>query len=168
MAVGWLWNNAVRWSLRAGTRIRLQFGTVGFNPWVGKIPWRRGRQPTPVFLLGESQWTEEPGGLQSMESQRVRHDWMIKHTAGEASSTWLITGTQQMPSLSSCLSTLDIYVFGLFFLSRADFIISTQFYYIHKTVFSQYCSIKMVRTFWVTFIWGPLESLNGALPSGDS
>ena len=26
----------------------------GFNPWVGKIPWRRIRQPTPVFLLGQS------------------------------------------------------------------------------------------------------------------
>ena len=25
-----------------------------FNPWVGKIPWRRARQPTPVFLPGES------------------------------------------------------------------------------------------------------------------
>ena len=25
-----------------------------FNPWVGKIPWRRTWQPTPVFLLGES------------------------------------------------------------------------------------------------------------------
>ena len=36
-----------------------------------KIPWRRAQQPTPVFLPGESPWTEEPGGLQSMESQRV-------------------------------------------------------------------------------------------------
>ena len=25
-----------------------------FDPWVGKIPWRRAWQPTPVFLLGES------------------------------------------------------------------------------------------------------------------
>ena len=25
-----------------------------FNPWVGKIPWRRTWQPTPVFLPGES------------------------------------------------------------------------------------------------------------------
>ena len=24
------------------------------NPWVGKIPWRRKWQPTPVFLPGES------------------------------------------------------------------------------------------------------------------
>ena len=29
---------------------------------------------TPVFLPGESPWTEEPGGLQSMGSQRVGHD----------------------------------------------------------------------------------------------
>ena len=27
----------------------------GFDPWVGKIPWRRARQPTPAFLPGESQ-----------------------------------------------------------------------------------------------------------------
>ena len=25
----------------------------GFDPWVGKIPWRREWQPTPVFLPGE-------------------------------------------------------------------------------------------------------------------
>ena len=47
----------------------------GFDPWVGKIPWRRAWQPTPVFLPGESPWIEEPGGLQSMGSQRVGHDW---------------------------------------------------------------------------------------------
>ena len=45
----------------------------GFNPWDGKIPGRRKWQPTPVFLPGESPWTEEPGGLQSMGSQRVGH-----------------------------------------------------------------------------------------------
>ena len=25
-----------------------------FDPWVGRIPWRRAWQPTPVFLPGES------------------------------------------------------------------------------------------------------------------
>ena len=25
----------------------------GFDPWVGKIPWRRKWQPTPVFLSGK-------------------------------------------------------------------------------------------------------------------
>ena len=37
---------------------------LGFNPWVGKTPWRRTWQPTPVFLPGESH-----GGLQSTGSQ---------------------------------------------------------------------------------------------------
>ena len=50
-------------------------GDARFDPWVGKIPWRRPWQPTPVFLLGESPGTEEPGRWRSMESQRVIHDW---------------------------------------------------------------------------------------------
>ena len=37
-------------------------------------PWRRKWQPIPVFLPGEIPWTEEPGMLQSMGSQRVGHD----------------------------------------------------------------------------------------------
>ena len=43
--------------------ICLQCGKPGFDPRVGKIPWRKAGQTTPVFLPGESQWTEEPGGL---------------------------------------------------------------------------------------------------------
>ena len=27
---------------------------AGFDPWVGKTPWRRERLSTPVFLSGES------------------------------------------------------------------------------------------------------------------
>ena len=34
-------------------RIHLQCGTPGFDPWVGKIPWRREQLPTPVFWPGE-------------------------------------------------------------------------------------------------------------------
>ena len=37
----------------------------GFNPWLGKIPWRRTWQPTPNILAWEIPWTEEPGELQS-------------------------------------------------------------------------------------------------------
>ena len=43
-----------------------------FEPWVGKILWRRTWQPTLVFL--GIPWTEEPDGLQSMGLQRVRHE----------------------------------------------------------------------------------------------
>ena len=37
-------------------------------------PWRKAWQPIPVFLPRESPWTEEPGGLQSVGLQRVRHN----------------------------------------------------------------------------------------------
>ena len=52
----------------------LTAGRPVFDPWVGKIPWRRAWQPTPVFLPVASPSTEEPGGIQSMELQRVGHN----------------------------------------------------------------------------------------------
>ena len=52
----------------------LQCGRPEFNPWIGKIPWRRAWKSIPVVLPRESPWTEEPGGLQSMGSQIVQHD----------------------------------------------------------------------------------------------
>ena len=38
----------------SGKESAFQCRRRGFNPWVGKIPWRRKWQPTPVFLPGES------------------------------------------------------------------------------------------------------------------
>ena len=37
-----------------GKESKCQCRRCRFDPWVGKIPWRRERQPTPVFLPGES------------------------------------------------------------------------------------------------------------------
>jgi len=45
---------------------------VRFLGW--EVPLEKGWLPTPVFLPGESPWTEEPGRLQSMGLQRVGHD----------------------------------------------------------------------------------------------
>ena len=45
----------------------------GLIPGFGEIPRKRKWHPTPVLLL-ENPWTQEPGGLQSIGSQRVRHD----------------------------------------------------------------------------------------------
>ena len=50
------------------------------NPWVGKIPWRRKRKPTPVFLPGK------PHGERSLECyslwghKGVGHNLATKHT----------------------------------------------------------------------------------------
>ena len=56
-----------------------------FNPWVGKIPWRKKWQPTPVFLPGESPWTEELGGLQSTGLQKSQTQ--LKHLNNNTSKT---------------------------------------------------------------------------------
>ena len=46
----------------------------GFNPWVGKIPWSRKWQPTPVFLPGKFH------GQRSLEGYKgAGHDWMTEH-----------------------------------------------------------------------------------------
>ena len=45
-----------------------------FNPWVGKIPWRRAWQPTPVFLPGESHGQRSlVGSIWSIGLQRAGH-----------------------------------------------------------------------------------------------
>ena len=48
---------------------RLQCGRPGFDPWVGKIPWRREMLPTPVFWPGESHGLYSPWGRK--ESDRT-------------------------------------------------------------------------------------------------
>ena len=40
-----------RWHI--GKESACQCGRCGFDLWVGKIPWRRKWQSTPVFLPGE-------------------------------------------------------------------------------------------------------------------
>ena len=44
----------------------------GFYPWVGKIPWGRKWQPTPVFLPEESHGERSLSA--SVGSQKVRHN----------------------------------------------------------------------------------------------
>ena len=43
---------------------------LGFDPWLGKIPWGRGHMVTHSSILAwRIPWTEEPGRLQSVELQ---------------------------------------------------------------------------------------------------
>ena len=45
----------------------------GFNPWVGKIAWRRAWQSTPAFLSGESHAKRSLADC-SPQDCRVRQD----------------------------------------------------------------------------------------------
>ena len=43
----------------------------GFDPWVGRISLEKGMATRSTILAWKIPQTEEPGGLESIESQRV-------------------------------------------------------------------------------------------------
>ena len=50
----------------------------GFSPWIGKIPWRRAWQPTPVVLPGEFHGLKSlvgysPQGCQELDTTKHIH-----------------------------------------------------------------------------------------------
>ena len=70
---GW-GSSGLPWWLR-WWRICLQCGRHKLHPWTGKIPWRREWLLTHILDWRVS-WTEDPGRLKSMGSQRPGHDWV--------------------------------------------------------------------------------------------
>ena len=86
--------------------ICLQFRRLGFDSWIGKIPWRREWQPTPVWLPGESQ--EESGSLQSIGC-RVTHNWatniftvtLSRGEGGGVRHSWSRLMSANLPLVSS-------------------------------------------------------------------
>ena len=50
-----------RW--RSGKEPTCQCRSLEFDPWIGKIPWRKGMATYSSTLAWRIPWTEEPGGL---------------------------------------------------------------------------------------------------------
>ena len=64
-----------------GSRICLQYRRAGFDPWVGKIPWRGNGNPLQYSCLGNPMhrgawWASVHGAT------KVRHDW-AQHKAAK-------------------------------------------------------------------------------------
>ena len=85
----------------------------GLNPWVGKIPWRRAWQPSPVFLPGESH------GQRSLVSvHRITR-----------SQTWLKWRSMHAPSYLRVLGVLTVWSPLFCFLSMTS----------HLPSYANYC-----------------------------
>ena len=73
---GYLWVSLVRASLVAQ---RLKHTPAMQETWVRSLGWEDSWEKEMAthssILAWRSPWMEEPGGLQSMGSQRVGHDW---------------------------------------------------------------------------------------------
>ena len=76
-----------------------------FNPWVGKIPWRRKWQPTPVFLPGKSQGQR----LQPMGSQKLDTTYRLNNNNKQASMRVL---SAHLPGPSISLRTILVSLIG--------------------------------------------------------
>ena len=71
----WRASQVVQW-----LRLHLTSRKCGSDPWVWRSPGEGNGNPTHSgILIREIPWTEEPGALPSMGSQRVRHDWATEH-----------------------------------------------------------------------------------------
>ena len=76
----------------------------GLDPWVGKIPWKRKWQPTPVFSPGKSHGQRRLVGYSPCDCKRVRHN--------------LVTQQQQRESqilVDSCIWAFDSHSASLVF-----------------------------------------------------
>ena len=51
-----------------------------FDAWVGKTPLEEEMAILSSILAWKIPWTEEPGGLQPMGSQRLGHGLVAEHT----------------------------------------------------------------------------------------
>ena len=65
----------------------LQCGRSEFDPWVGKIPWRRARQPTSVFLPGESHGWRSLVGY-SAWGGNTQHRLLQGHRSRKSPVSW--------------------------------------------------------------------------------
>ena len=67
---------------QSGLIVRL----VRFDPWIGKIPWRRKWQPTPVFWPGESHGQRSlmgysPWGCKELDmTEATQHAYIKEHS----------------------------------------------------------------------------------------
>ena len=64
---------------------------LGFNPWVGKIPWRREWQPTSVFLPGEYHGQRRLAGYRELSKTRTQ-------LSNFHFTSWLVQGVGQVQS----------------------------------------------------------------------
>ena len=77
--------------------------------WVWSLVWQdpleKGMATHSSILAWKIRWTEEPGGIQSMGSPRVRHDWVtnkpvcavVKNPLANAGDTGSILGLGRSP-----------------------------------------------------------------------
>ena len=71
-----------------------------FNPWIGKIPWSRKWQPTPVYLPGKFY------GPRSLEGPSPWDCKVLIRTEHACTHTHTHTNTQRLQSIKFTIFTI--------------------------------------------------------------
>ena len=83
---------------------KMRSGLAPHKTWVTKIPWRRERQPTPVFLPGKSHGQRSLAGYSPGGHKRVRHDWATKQQHPQNPKIlWMDHGRSWSPAYPTAL-----------------------------------------------------------------
>ena len=94
ISIMWFLKNLIlhsfRW--RSGKESICQCRRRRFHPWVGKIPWSRKWQPTPVSLPEEFHGQKNLAGYSPWGLKRVRHDWVMEHSTEQHLSNLVDVG----------------------------------------------------------------------------
>ena len=84
-----------------------------WKTWVRSLGWEdpleKGMATHSSILAWKIPWTEEPGGLQSMGSQSVGHDWVTQHSAQH------MEGYSNITHESTCIIYIYLYMHKLGF-----------------------------------------------------
>ena len=157
-----------------GSEVKASAGDLGFIPGSGRSPGEENGTPLQ-YSCWRIPWTEEPGRLQSMGSQRVRHDWVtsfllpVHRTARELPFLLLLLSLLRNPASPGCLLRPCVH-WGCLVeaaLVHQDFLFSTSI----LALWVAFLLLWVIRVqSWVFILLFPLLCfpLNPALPSAKS
>ena len=85
----WKFILGLSWWL-SGREFACQYRRQGFDPWVGKIPWRRKWKPISVILPGKPHGQGSLVGYNPWGCKRVRHNLATKQQQQSSYLDWSI------------------------------------------------------------------------------
>ena len=87
----------------------------GFNPWVGKVPWRRAQQPTPVPLPGKSHGQKSLAGYSPWGRKELDTTEVTPHSSRTAGNARMHPEVEASPVSPAGSSQITIQCSTLFF-----------------------------------------------------
>ena len=124
------------WSCPCGSAIKnlltiaCQCRRHGFDPWLGKIPWRRKWQPTPVFLPREPHGQRNMAGYSPWGHKSVRYNLVTKQQIVDLQNFRCTNKVIQCVSFTRLFSTVGYYKILNIALHAAQWVLVVYLYYI--------------------------------------